>query len=297
MRLYDRVRQRWHQTCAPFAQADWQLIDINNIQAALENMIRENVTSIDQHINIAPPFMAFAVEGRDTSANDWPMLMTCLAYDQTSAENEQPEIANAIEQELYKRVDLNSLGDYRWLILVDIHLWRDDGGIIKMPVRIMIPVAGDGSAAMDGIAIALDKSAFNPVAPELREKSADVIMAGAMANTALLFGVLTFLNCRNVEYMERWPSRAERRRLKREDMLVYKYHTLHLKSNRNVYGQMRNKLASGLPKRFHLRRGHFKTYTDDAPLMGKHTGTFYWESAAVSSKKRGIIDKDYQLEE
>jgi hypothetical protein len=46
----------------------------------------------------------------------------------------------------------------------------------------------------------------------------------------------------------------------------------------------------------HLCRGHFKTYTDDNPLFGKHVGKYYWQPSIRGKNKKGIVAKDYSLE-
>lgn len=45
----------------------------------------------------------------------------------------------------------------------------------------------------------------------------------------------------------------------------------------------------------HRVRGHFKTYTADAPLLGKHTGKYWWGWQVRGSKKNGISVTDYKI--
>lgn len=44
-----------------------------------------------------------------------------------------------------------------------------------------------------------------------------------------------------------------------------------------------------------LVRGHFKTYTEEAPLFGKLTGTFWVPSHARGDASLGLAEKDYNL--
>lgn len=46
----------------------------------------------------------------------------------------------------------------------------------------------------------------------------------------------------------------------------------------------------------HYRRGHFKTYTDAAPLFGKHVGTFWIPPTIVGNKNNGIVESEYDIE-
>lgn len=47
--------------------------------------------------------------------------------------------------------------------------------------------------------------------------------------------------------------------------------------------------------RRHLARGHFKTFTEDAPLLGKHVGTYWWGRQLRGQEGRGVIEKTYTL--
>lgn len=46
--------------------------------------------------------------------------------------------------------------------------------------------------------------------------------------------------------------------------------------------------------------GHYKTYTEDAPLMGKHVGVYWWSGDGAAKKRirrgyRGVRVSDDQL--
>jgi len=47
--------------------------------------------------------------------------------------------------------------------------------------------------------------------------------------------------------------------------------------------------------RVHFCRGHFKTYTKDAPLFGKIIGTFWWQPNVRGTTSEGISLKTYEL--
>jgi hypothetical protein len=42
-------------------------------------------------------------------------------------------------------------------------------------------------------------------------------------------------------------------------------------------------------------RGHFKTYTAEAPLLGKLTGRYYWPPHARGSRDAGEIEHEYKV--
>lgn len=53
--------------------------------------------------------------------------------------------------------------------------------------------------------------------------------------------------------------------------------------------------GSSRTSRMHFVRGHFKTYTEDSKLMGKHTGTYYWGHHARGDQKAGAVDQVYEV--
>jgi hypothetical protein len=48
----------------------------------------------------------------------------------------------------------------------------------------------------------------------------------------------------------------------------------------------------------HRVRGHFKTFTAERPLMGKHVGTCWWgwQLRGDPNPNRGIVTSDYQID-
>ena len=82
----------------------------------------------------------------------------------------------------------------------------------------------------------------------------------------------------------------KQRRLRNTGLLSY--HTIVLPGaagNGNGNGQ-----GAGTT-RLHTVRGHFATYTPEAPLFGKLVGT-YWRPWHLSGNpERGVIESDYKL--
>lgn len=40
-------------------------------------------------------------------------------------------------------------------------------------------------------------------------------------------------------------------------------------------------------------RGRFKTFTEDAPLLGKHMGTYWWGWQVRGQEGSGVMEKTY----
>ena len=103
------------------------------------------------------------------------------------------------------------------------------------------------------------------------------------------------LNCKNVsvERIERLSRVTKKQRRARPPKLDY--HTIIL-PNASIGGGSGDRLpGSGdvLPR--HKVRGHFKRFTAEAPLMGKHVGTYWWGWQVRGNKKNGITVTDYKI--
>ena len=102
-----------------------------------------------------------------------------------------------------------------------------------------------------------------------------------------------FMNCKNVttERHERPQKSSKKQRRKRPPKLDY--HTIVLPGYRGHTSGNREEKQDILA--LHQVRGHFKTFTAEAPLMGKHVGTYWWGWQMRGNAKNGIVVSDYKL--
>lgn len=107
--------------------------------------------------------------------------------------------------------------------------------------------------------------------------------------TALKF--IDILNCKNVGTETVVPkklSKKQKRRIKNPEtvsLMESEYHVIKLlpgKTPTKSDGQTVTGKAVGIP--VDIRRGHFKTYTNESPLFGKHTGTYWWQPILRTGK-------------
>lgn len=117
-----------------------------------------------------------------------------------------------------------------------------------------------------------------------------------------LSNYITLLNCKNVGsniikvYQSAKKSNKGSYAGRKIELPQYSYHILKLK----LPGEKNEKkyISSGEAMthyRRHFCRGHFKTFTEEKPLLGKHIGR-YWFSAHLRGNNDGIVDKDYTTE-
>lgn len=105
---------------------------------------------------------------------------------------------------------------------------------------------------------------------------------------------LSLLHCRNVtaEDQPATPAKVAKKRLARgiRDVL---FKTL-------VVRPMRRQLAAegqgtGPRQALHFVRAHFKEYSAESPLFGKHVGRYFWGMHAAGSKAQGEVVKEYRV--
>lgn len=112
---------------------------------------------------------------------------------------------------------------------------------------------------------------------------------------------LNLMNCKNIKYIPYDPNkslkRQIRRQMERKKILPYlKYEILEIQPMRDRTVERRPKKELENSQRLHTVRGHFKTYTQENPLFGKLTGTYWWSDCIKGNAEIGLIDKDYSIQ-
>ncbi|WP_143711742.1 hypothetical protein [Paenarthrobacter aurescens] len=103
-----------------------------------------------------------------------------------------------------------------------------------------------------------------------------------------VFFALALMNCRNVTLRERGTGK-----LKTSAQTGDAFHEVIIDGNtRGSVGPGGEPEGAG---RRHLARGHFKTFSEDAPLLGKHVGTYWWGWQLRGQEGSGVIEKTYTL--
>lgn len=106
---------------------------------------------------------------------------------------------------------------------------------------------------------------------------------------------ILLLNCKNIVTEDHHPSEKlnkKRRKLSRQKLFTYKTLKVVLPSRFQLPG---DSAKTNIHNRIHLCRGHFKEYTVDKPLFGKHVGLYWWQPHVRGQNKDGIVVKDYEV--
>lgn len=102
------------------------------------------------------------------------------------------------------------------------------------------------------------------------------------------------MNCKNIDLMDAPFSRNTRRERRRQQLPDVKYKVLTISPSMTPGSRSEGGLTlDTMP--LHLVRGSFATYTEDKPLFGKYTGTFWRPAHVRGTADAGTVYKDYKV--
>lgn len=110
---------------------------------------------------------------------------------------------------------------------------------------------------------------------------------------------LSLMHCKNVEIVdaESTGTRQQRRFEERRGIQVAQFKMLVIDpsmTQKRYEGANRQPRARGT-RSMHIARGHFATYSEDRPLFGKYSGTFWKPAHVRGSADVGMVGKDYAV--
>lgn len=110
------------------------------------------------------------------------------------------------------------------------------------------------------------------------------------------FLTFAFMNCKNVVKRDTTCEHSpDAKWLRLQKQPEIRYHVLDINPMKEVLRKEGDIEHNGLKRALHICRGHFSTYTDEKPLFGKVSGTFWVPSHVRGSMEQGIVDKDYRV--
>jgi hypothetical protein len=125
----------------------------------------------------------------------------------------------------------------------------------------------------------------------------DELRYNANSDLSTLGKFLMLLNCKNSIFQEVvQKNKPVARREKREPgSFKYSYKLLRLDLGRGRGVKSLGEIRHLWTNPMHSCRGHFKTYTPERRLFGKHIGTFWIPPHMRGSKEAGIVKKEYEI--
>lgn len=235
---------------------------------------------------VVPPFDRLFVEFQNRPVpaapklGSWAVLVTSVELEHDNASVDRSEaigdgssvrwaIGASLIGEFEKGRPVGALS--RWVIRLDHH-----GKLLSEP---------EGLETL--FAFALDL----PGAP--RDAFATSLMQYHLGPA--LFAI-SLMHCKNVDLRSiDPPERLSRKNERKYGRPLTRYHILDIQPMRETLDTEGEAQTKGLRHALHICRGHFKTFTEDAPLFGRHTGTYWWASQVRGKAEHGIIEKDYRI--
>ena len=244
---------------------------------------------------VAPPFEAFFVEWNVSPIwhDDW--LRQCgfsvVAEDLVHHRWEQTAEVAGIDEYFGE-----ALSKARW------RLWTEWWYSASQPLSVIRPEAELIVLVGDDGRIVLPAGPEGPLGylrATVGQRTPALLHELACA-TSIYFNVaaltLSFMNCKNVvieDAAEReGPARKWLRRIKCPQL---HYRVLNIDPMRKVLRSEGRSEETGLKKALHICRGHFASYTEERPLFGKYTGTFWRPAHVRGSAEFGEVRKTYNV--
>lgn len=107
---------------------------------------------------------------------------------------------------------------------------------------------------------------------------------------------LSLLHCKNIARSEVNPPKPMSRKWERiYGKPLLRYHVLDIDPMRKILRSEGGQAQNGIRRALHICRGHFARYTEDAPLFGRVTGSFWKPQHVRGSSDRGVVLKDYNV--
>lgn len=188
----------------------------------------------------------------------------------------------------YRRVSDKESG-VEWLL--DATLWLEPAVhqvIGSVPVFTWLLSVDENGKCINQIDMHPNEAFFNM--PHIKDRERTIAHYQKLLAAALF--VVNLMHCKNVIVEPQPVSKREARKAEKQNRPAFRYHLLKVRSSRKMYtitGRRDVEYST------HICRGHFKTFTDDAPLFGRFVGTYWWEAQVRGRDKSHTVDKDYEV--
>lgn len=125
-------------------------------------------------------------------------------------------------------------------------------------------------------------------------ETAEDIQQWNNTHSNVVWMALQLINCRNVITRQTGSVFTRSGVDKRRGVPITRYHTIVLPGTGGSSGNGHRNPKQDIMA-LHQVRGHFKTFTAEKPLLGKHVGTYWWGWNVRGDADNGIVVSDYKL--
>lgn len=125
-------------------------------------------------------------------------------------------------------------------------------------------------------------------------RAAEIWKINVMTEVLTIVHALAFMHVKHSKIEPVEHSKAQVKKAKRKGKTLHRHHKLVVKPLETHMERVRqHNLTPGSKKALHMVRGHFATYTEDAPLLGKFVGTVWRAPHWRGLEDEGVVTKDY----
>jgi hypothetical protein len=285
------IGRRWtvFKANAPVARDSFDLAELADVPVIAADDVAAYVASLpkgtrmeDVVASMAPPFEKFFVEFQkvpnDKKLHAWGALVKS---------RDDPSTIQQFE---------GDIGKPRWILELTSFLEREKGKPFGPVATHVVGLAEDGTwfrhshgeVWWGGGPVALN---VEPP-PEAVQEWGDIVAQ----NMFPVLLTVSFMHCKNVDlHPVAPPEKLSRKHQKQHGHELVRYHVLDVAPIRRILDKYRKGNREDLRRALHICRGHFKTFTPDAPLLGRGVGTYWWAPHVRGSKEDGIVLKDYRV--
>lgn len=106
---------------------------------------------------------------------------------------------------------------------------------------------------------------------------------------------LSFMHCKNVSLKTVHPDAKLKKKRQASGKLTSSYRTIEVGPIKRMLEAAKQPGETGIKMALNRCRGHFKTYTEEKPLLGRAVGTFFWQEQVRGSRAKGEVKSDYKV--
>lgn len=156
-----------------------------------------------------------------------------------------------------------------------------------------VPITAEGASCVNEPEEAVYEM-FPFMATDMPAERLDVIQKGLIASIYPTYMAIALMHCKNVKRTaHEIPEPVQKKRKRKDKLPLTRYYTLEIDALKEDVRAQGGAKSGGFNRAIHMRRGHFKHYTPDRPLFGKHVGRWFWADQLVGTPEIGRINKDY----
>jgi len=181
----------------------------------------------------------------------------------------------------------------RWAVTWGVHL--DTGNHVHKIGDVLDFLDDSGRLCSSGkrTAIPAGELAKNMHRGKVDEELASDILVSALLPIEFS---LSLAHCNNVELHEDTvPDPVQKKRRKSGKNPGKTFKCLDIDPMKKQSRRESEEGESDVERALHICRGHFKTYTEENPLFGQHTGTYWWPMHVRGNEDVGEVEKSYRV--